>query len=109
MCGLLPVFSGHPVYGNSTLGTTSTGGHELVIHLVEDVEALEEAETSCKAMLLTALEELEEVEEAGDSWKAMLLAILLQLCELLAMHTGGATGTWRQLRWWRRRVGQGRR
>ena len=28
----------------------------------------------------------------------MLLAMLLQLCKLLAMHTGGATDTWRLLR-----------
>ena len=41
---------------------------------------------------------VEEVEEAGDSWEAMLLATLLQLCKLLAMNTGGATGTCRQLR-----------
>ena len=107
MCGLLPVFSGHLVYGNTTLGTTNTGGHELETQLVKDMEELEEAGTSWKAMLLTALEELEEVEEAGGSLKAMLLALLLQLCKLLAMHSGGATCTWRQLR--RRRVRQGRR
>ena len=40
---------------------------------------------------------VKELEVAGDSWEATLLAILLQLCELLAVHAGGATGTWRQL------------
>ena len=41
---------------------------------------------------------VEELEEAGETWEATLLAALLQLCKLLALHTGGATGTWRQLR-----------
>ena len=40
---------------------------------------------------------VKELEVAGDRWEATLLAILLQLCELLAVHAGGATGTWRQL------------
>ena len=40
---------------------------------------------------------MKKVEEARESWETALLATLLQLCKLLAMHTGGATGTWRQL------------
>ena len=51
---------------------------------------------------------VEELEEAQDNWKTTLLAILLQLCKLLALHTGGATGTWRQLRRRRGKVRQAR-
>ena len=47
-------------------------------------------------------EQVERLEVAGDSWEATLL----QLCKLLAMHTGGATGTWGQLRRRRRKVKQ---
>ena len=36
----------------------------------------------------TRADAVEELEEAGDSWEARWLAILLQLCQLLAVHTG---------------------
>ena len=51
---------------------------------------------------------VEELEEAGDNWEATLLATPLQLCRLLASHTGGATGAWRQLRRRRGKVRQAR-
>ena len=50
----------------------------------------------------------EELETAGGSWEAVLLATLSQLSKLLAMCTGGAAGTWKQLRR-RREVRQDRR
>ena len=43
---------------------------------------------------------VEELEIAGGSWEAMLLAALSQSYVLLAMHSGGAAGTWRH---WKRR------
>jgi hypothetical protein len=66
------------------------------------VEELEVAGDGWQTTVLLARQpgvEVEWLEEAGDSRKAMLLAALLQLGKLLAMHAGGvAAGTWRLLR-----------
>ena len=64
--------------------------------------ALVEATTGQEAATRTGA--MEELEESGDNWEGTLLATLLQL----ALHTGGATGTWRQLRRRRGKVRQAR-
>ena len=73
--------------GGCNNASSSTGGGSSFGGDINRAECNNEGGNGTRAGVV------EELEEAGDSWEATLLVILLQLCQLLAVHTGGADGT----------------